>query len=198
LFAPVGAQPLKPGGAAASFEDRLEMTRLAIADEPGFELSLADAPRESREPNYTLETLRTIRAELAPRGALFCLMGADAFWGLKGWHRAEEIPFVAPLIVASRPGQPLDGLIALLPPELTLESAPGPEETRSGVRLRSCFLLNRAGSRTPFFLLPGLNVEISASEIRAQLHAALESRATGDELLPRAVGRYVRSRGLYR
>ena len=45
LFAPVGMQPLKPEGPAASFEDRLAMTRLAIAGEPGFEVSLADAPK---------------------------------------------------------------------------------------------------------------------------------------------------------
>ena len=30
-------------------------------------------------------------------------MGADSFFGLRRWHRAAEIPFVAPLIVASRP-----------------------------------------------------------------------------------------------
>src|SRR5215469_14916173 len=44
LFAPVGAQPLKPKGSTASFEDRLAMTELAIAGERGFEVSLADAP----------------------------------------------------------------------------------------------------------------------------------------------------------
>jgi len=33
LFAPVGAQPLKPSGPSASFEHRLAMTRLAIAGE---------------------------------------------------------------------------------------------------------------------------------------------------------------------
>ena len=31
LFAPVGAQPLKPLGSSASYEDRLALTRLAIA-----------------------------------------------------------------------------------------------------------------------------------------------------------------------
>ena len=36
LFAPVGAQPLKPQGSSAGFEHRLEMTRLAIASEPAF------------------------------------------------------------------------------------------------------------------------------------------------------------------
>ncbi len=109
LFAPVGAQPLKPEGSASSFEQRLAMTRLAIAGEPGFEVSLADAPKLSREhsfvPNYTLATLEGLRAGLAPECALFCLMGADTFFGLHRWRRAAEIPFVAPLIVASRPGQ---------------------------------------------------------------------------------------------
>src|ERR1700733_8002781 len=40
LFAPVGAQPLKPQGSTASFDDRVQMTQLAIASEPGFEISL--------------------------------------------------------------------------------------------------------------------------------------------------------------
>ncbi len=64
LFAPVGAQPLKPAGSTADFAHRLAMTRLAIAAEPGFAISLADAPKPSGEPNYTLETLAR-----PPRGA---------------------------------------------------------------------------------------------------------------------------------
>ena len=51
-------------------------------------------------------------------------MGADSFFGLRQWHRAAEIPFAAALIVASRPGQPLDGLQAALPQGLALEPAP--------------------------------------------------------------------------
>ena len=80
LFAPVGAQPLKPGGSTASYADRLAMTRLAIAGERGFSVSLADAPKLSGAPNFTLETLLGLRAELPPDGSLFCLMGADSFF----------------------------------------------------------------------------------------------------------------------
>src|SRR5271157_1284328 len=57
LFAPVGTQPLKPHGSTAGFEDRVAMTKLAIAGEPGFAVSLADEPAPSGAPNYTLETL---------------------------------------------------------------------------------------------------------------------------------------------
>jgi nicotinate-nucleotide adenylyltransferase len=198
LFAPVGAQPLKAHGSTASFEDRVAMTRLAIAGEEGFAVSLADAPKASGAPNYTLETLEELKAGLAANCILFCLMGADSFVGLRQWHRAAEIPFVAPLIVASRPGERLDNLKALLPEGLTMEFGPGVSEIRSEVEVRCYFLLNEAGERAPFYLLPGLDVEISASEIRAQVRAAQGSQTAGHELLPDAVSDYLRTRGLYR
>jgi len=202
VFAPVGAQPLKPHGSTAGFEDRLAMTRLAITGEPGFAISLADAPQPSGAPNYTLETLLGLRAELPPGSALFCLMGADSFFTLRLWHRAEEIPFAAPLIVASRPGQRLDDLQAALPEGLTIESIAETERPDSGVEVRSYVLLNRAGDRTFFYLLPGLNVEVSASEIRDRIReparAPSATPTAGHELLPSAVLDYIRARGLYR
>jgi len=201
LFAPVGAQPLKPRGSTASFADRAAMTRLAIEGEPGFELSLADAPRPEGAPNYSLETLAALRARLhggLPAGcALYFLMGADSFFGLRRWHRAAEIPFAAPLIVASRPGQPLDGLKAALPAGLTMEAAAAQDETRSGVEVRSFLLRNRTGASAPFYLLPGLDVEISASEIRAQIRAARSDEAAMRRLLPDAVAGYIRAHKLY-
>ena len=201
LFAPVGVQPLKPQGSAAGFEDRLAMTRLAIAGEPGFEISLADAPNPSGAPNFTVETLERLRASLPPDGALYCLMGADSFVGMKRWHRAAEIPFVAPLIVASRPGlrpELLDpGLKAALPSGLKIEPAHGPGEVVSGIEIRLYFVLNQAGDRAPFYLLPGLDVEISASEIRAQVRSARGTETAGHNSLPGAVSEYIRAHHLY-
>jgi len=198
LFAPVGAQPLKPQGATASFEDRVAMTRLAIAGEPGFAISLADAPKPSGEPNFTLETLKEVRAALPAGSALFCLMGADSFAGMQRWHRAAEVPFAAPLIVASRPGQRLKGLKAMLPAGLRMEGQQGVEKTHAGIEVRTFSLVNAAGERTPLYLLPGLDVEISASEIRAQLGTAPQDRSAEDALLPGGVAEYIRSHGLYR
>ncbi|MDR3728126.1 MAG: nicotinate (nicotinamide) nucleotide adenylyltransferase [Terracidiphilus sp.] len=198
LFAPVGAQPLKPLGSTASYEDRLALTRLAIANDAGFAVSLADAPKDGGAPNYTLNTLEHLREDLPRGSALFCLMGADSFFGLRRWHRAAEIPFVAPLIVASRPGQLLDGLKAALPEGLSLESGAGEDQTIAGVEMRTCMLRNLAGQTTPFYLLPGLNVEISASDIRAGIRAAMDGQGGCQDLLPDAVFEAIRSRGLYR
>jgi nicotinate-nucleotide adenylyltransferase len=214
LFAPVGMQPLKPEGSSASFEDRLAMTRLAIAGEPGFEVSLADAPTPAPKPaddrtsapeitpNYTIDTLERLRTSLPPDCALFCLMGADAFFALRRWHRAADLPFVAPLIVASRPGQPLQDLKAdletALPAGLSLEPALAGNQSESGVEVRTFVLMNQTGDRVPFYVLPGLHVEISASEIRAQIQAASGSLVAGRDLVPQAVREYIAQHGLYR
>jgi nicotinate-nucleotide adenylyltransferase len=259
LFAPVGAQPLKPQGTAAVFADRLAMTRLAIASDPAFALSLADAPLPSGEPNYTLETLLALRAQLPPLSALFCLMGADSFAFFRSWHRAAEIPFVASLIVASRPSESqwsLDTLDSALPPGLTIEAIPVPDdlteeslasakgmeggggftaygnthsesheasghgfsravETSIGtgalapeerfsekeIALRRFILRNPAGRQAPFYLLPGLHIDISASQIRDQIRSQAHSPASapgpGRALLPAPVLEYIRARRLY-
>jgi nicotinate-nucleotide adenylyltransferase len=204
LFAPVGAQPLKSRGATASFEDRLAMTRLAIADEPGFEISLADAPNASGKPNYSLETLERLKVELGPACKLFFLMGADSFLNLRNWHRAGEIPFAAPLIVTSRPGQRLESVKAALPAGLTMEATPERDRTVGSVDVRSYEVRNKPGERTEFYLLPGLDCDISATEVRAQMRnwmRAQELAATGEgggeRMVPEAVARYVKAKGLY-
>jgi nicotinate-nucleotide adenylyltransferase len=237
LFAPVGTQPLKPQGTVAGFEDRLAMTRLAIAAEPGFALSLADAPKSSGLPNYTLETLLALRAQLPPPSALFCLMGADSFAAFRRWHRAAEIPFVAPLIVASRPFQSLGSqwlpqdLQSALPAGLTLHMEGGGDTEGGGgfnpritpinparalapevrlsadeIALRRYFLRNSAGELAPFYLLPGLHIDISASQIRGQIRNQIRNQAPLSAalqmpelaLLSPPVLEYIRARNLYR
>jgi len=209
LFAPVGAQPLKPSGSTASFEDRVAMTRLAIAGEAGFEVSLADAPRHSGEPNFTLETLLSLRKIVPKEGVLFCLMGADAFLGLREWHRAAEIPFVAPLVVASRPGQHLEGMRTALPDGLTIQSLPVKVKVEFQLdagqvrpKIEPYLLRNPEGKSAPFFVLSGLEVDISASQVRDTIHGrfgvSLSDPLPEIGLVPDAVLDYIRDHGLYR
>jgi nicotinate-nucleotide adenylyltransferase len=190
LFAPVGVQPLKLEGAAAGFADRVAMTRLAIAGEAGFEISLADAPQASGAPNYALDTLRALCATMPTEGKLYCLMGADAFAGLKYWKGAAEIPFTAPLIVASRPGTQMEQLAEWLPEGLTAEGGADSSRSCPEVALREWRVRNAQGEVAPLYLLPGLHVDVSASEIRK--HATANS-----EVLPRGVAGYIREHRLY-
>jgi nicotinate-nucleotide adenylyltransferase len=201
LFAPVGAQPLKPDGSTASFEDRVAMTRLAIAHEPGFALSLADAPNSASTPNYTIDSLKNIRADLLPNATFFCLMGADSFLALRRWHRGAEIPFVAPLIVASRPGQNIADLADALPPGLFLAKECLPVPAADCIELQTCTLRNAAGATVPFYLLPGLHIDISATAIRDEVHSEVARIPAGEghhSDLSDAVFDYIAAHSLYR
>src|SRR5579863_3543298 len=197
LFTPVGIQPLKPHGSTASYEDRVAMTELAIKGLPEFAICLADAPNPNGTPNYTIDTLLHLRKQF-PAAALFTLMGADSLLSLRHWHRAAEIPFLAPLIVASRPGEGLEDLAAILPAGLTIQDdAPTASGSVAGESLRALTLRNTANDTAAFYLLPGLQIEISATEVRQQVSAALDRLCAGHELVPDAVCHYIAAHGLY-
>jgi nicotinate-nucleotide adenylyltransferase len=197
LFAPVGAQPLKPFGSTASFEQRLAMTELAIAGDSSFSVSLADAPKANGAPNYTWGTLQAVRNELPAESELFFLMGADSLAGFRRWFRAEEIPFVASLVVASRPGEEIADLKALFPSGLIIEAAPNPTISGSTGMVRAYGLRRPGGDRATFYLLPDVEVEISASQIREQIQDPGWSSEEAKNHLPFPVLEYIRNNKLY-
>jgi nicotinate-nucleotide adenylyltransferase len=109
--------------------------------------------------------------------------------------------------VASRPGQALAQLQAALPQSLTFEPALSGDRSESGavesgtneagIEVRAFTLVNPAGQRAPFYLLPGLDIEISGTEIRAQLRKGSSGQIADRSLLPAAVRDYIVRHGLY-
>jgi nicotinate-nucleotide adenylyltransferase len=188
LVAPVGTQPLKGGSAHSSFEDRLAMVRLAVAGEPGLVASSIDEPRANGQPNYTFDTLHRLRSQLQPTDTLFCLLGADSFLTVKSWHRCAELLVFCNFIVAGRPGFSLKEVHAALPP--------GVENTgeRREAGYTRLTLSGPSGQSSELFLLPDLDQNISATEIRADLAEG----STPQTLLPSTVAEYIRTHGLYR
>jgi nicotinate-nucleotide adenylyltransferase len=189
----VGVQPLKTLAGSASYEDRLEMTRLAIQGEVGFEISTLDEP-VSDKPNFTAETLERLAAKFMDGTKLFCLMGADSFLQLSSWHRASELPFLAELIVAARPGEVLEPMGQHLPPGVELEH--GPLRLDEG-QLLEWSVRNESGKRAVISVLPNLHYEVSATELRAAIQNHKQRLLNGDALLSTAVLDYIHSHKLY-
>lgn len=113
LLAPAAVQPLKPDGATASFADRLRMVELLCEDQPGLEASAIDGPQPDGSPNYTIETLKRLRATLPAGAKISIIVGADAFLGLQKWKSPDELLREAHWIVVSRPGFDLRSLDAM-------------------------------------------------------------------------------------
>jgi nicotinate-nucleotide adenylyltransferase len=189
LIAPVGRQPLKQEESApASFADRLAMVRLAVTDDPRLVVSTIDSPREDGKPNYTFDSLAELKQGLAAEDLLFCLVGADSYLTMKKWYRAAELLLETEFIVAGRPGFSLEDAGAALPDGIRAAEV---EEGSGYVRLR---VVGGARASSKVYLLPDLDWEISATQIRR----ALANRDEPQSLLSEAVVEYIRVHALYR
>ena len=97
----------------ASAELRVSMLEAALADMPGCVVDQRELQREG--PSWSVLTLEELRAESGDR-SLCMIMGMDAFLGLPGWHRWEELIELAHIVVAFRPGSqpPTTGVLGVL------------------------------------------------------------------------------------
>jgi len=102
LFVPAGNQWQKTGQTTAVH--RLEMTKLAVAGQPGFAVSSIDVDRDGA--TYTVDTIRLLAAQ-NPDAKLFFILGTDALAGLASWREAETITELAQFVVVTRPGSQL-------------------------------------------------------------------------------------------
>jgi nicotinate-nucleotide adenylyltransferase len=102
LLVPTGSQPLKPGGTFASYQDRLAMTSLLCEADPRLQASAIEAPTDPPAPNYTIDSLKRLRAE-HPTAEFFVIVGADAFHQFPLWRSPDELLELAQWIVVTRP-----------------------------------------------------------------------------------------------
>jgi len=102
LFVPAGQPWLKSDRRVSSAEHRLEMVRLAIADNPHFELSTAEVIRDGS--TYTVDTLDMLRRQIGSDARLFLLMGSDSLSELPRWKEPKRLIQLCRLVVFTRPG----------------------------------------------------------------------------------------------
>ena len=171
-FIPAGEPPHKRGRWITPAHHRLAMVRLAIADNPGFEVSTIELEREG--PSYTVDTLEALRAERLAAGhdpRLALLISSEAFAELPTWHQPARIAELATIVVAPRDGY-----------------ADATDAARAE--------LERAipGAPIRVVVLDGPRMRLSASELRARAAAGRSVRY----LVPDAVAAYIGDHALYR
>lgn len=88
MFLPSGISYLKAEEQVLSGERRLEMTKLAVEDNPAFTVSDMEIRRKGN--TYTCDTLRQLRQE-APQNTFYFILGADCLFGMENWYRPQEI-----------------------------------------------------------------------------------------------------------
>ncbi|MFZ3343050.1 MAG: nicotinate-nucleotide adenylyltransferase, partial [Terriglobales bacterium] len=207
LFVPVNVPPHKERGDVTAFAHRYAMVALATADDKRFVPSLLEGPEAglpsagsevkvragravaaSAPPNYSIDTVRRLKASLKKADRLFFLIGIDAFRDIAKWHEARALLAECEFVVASRPGYSLRDVAEALPEALRPAAAvtkPFHKQPASGDLVLPGVTLH---------LLEGVHQNVSATAIR-------EAAAHGKPLarwLDARVAEYVKKVGLYR
>lgn len=170
------ARPPHRQSPQVSAADRLAMVRCAVDGVPP--LTVDDRELRRERPSYTIDTLESLRGELAADDQLFLLLGWDAFCGLPGWHRWQELLDHCHILVLQRPeaaSEPPEALRNLL-----AARSVGDPQALAGPGGHIAFVW-----QTP--------LEVSATQIRERLASGRSVRF----LVPDAVLAYIHAHGLY-
>ena len=166
LFIPAGEPPHKRRQSVTPAADRVAMVELAIAGNPHFELCRIEVDRVG--PSYTVDTLAELRDLEGPTAELFFIVGMDSLAEIPTWYQPARIVELARLVAIARGGY------AVYDPPLLEPRIPD--------------------ARERITLLPGPELTISSSDLRARVAAGLPIRYQ----VPESVEAYIRSQGLYR
>lgn len=111
LFIPSYMTPNKQMDGATA-EQRMDMVRLAVSDNPHFAVSDLEIRRKGR--SYTVETLRYLKEKYGPSYILYFISGTDTIRDLPQWYKPEEILSLCQFVGATRPDgtQSIDDVIA--------------------------------------------------------------------------------------
>lgn len=180
-FVPSGTPPHRAAPLASALE-RLAMVRLAVRDNALFTVDEREIQRSG--PGYTVDTLAELRREIGPMRPLCLLVGADAFLDFATWSRWHELFTLAHIVVAHRPGFPVDAWQERMPQPLAREYASRTLQQPLAVHLAP------AGGIAVIAIAA---LDISATMIRDCIRAGASPRY----LLPDSVLDYIQTRKLY-
>jgi nicotinate-nucleotide adenylyltransferase len=162
------------------------MLRLAIDDEPGFEISEVEIERGGI--SYTVDTLDALQSKWSD-AELSLIMGADSFLDLDSWKQFDRVLAACNVLVATRPGVSLDAAfedIKTVFPKLPYSYQPSPPDA-----LKRVYTCTETGKYIALFSIPP--EAVSSTEIRDALHRGKPVK----KMLPPEVEGYIITHRLY-
>ncbi len=105
LFIPAGQPWFKSYRQITEARHRLAMVRLAVKDNPHFDVTDIEVRRSG--PSYTVDTLAELREEHS-NAELIVILGLDALREIDRWHQPSRVFQMASVAGMARPGATLD------------------------------------------------------------------------------------------
>lgn len=180
-FVPTAIPPHKDAAHTTPPAQRLEMLRLAVEDNPHFDICGYEVGRSTA--SYTVETLRHLNG-LNPGTDYYFIVGNELFREIETWKEWRELFKLSNFAVITRPGYP-DVNEAKLP--LALENDFSYYKDEDNVK----FYIDNNSKLIAFSRIRGL--EISSTEIRRYVNSGMSIKY----LVPAPVEEYILGNNIY-
>jgi nicotinate-nucleotide adenylyltransferase len=131
IFVPTCLPPHKRIPRLAPAIDRYHMVKLAIADNPDFDISDFEIKKGGK--SYTIDTVRHFQESCAEGTKFYFIVGEDNLAQLGSWKNIDEILKIVNFLVVNRPGFE----DSLTPVKHQLVAIPGMEISSSYLRKTS-------------------------------------------------------------
>lgn len=102
LFMPSGIHPFKENSKVTKSSIRVEMTSLAIAENPYFEISRIGVDRKNT--NYTIDDIRDLKKEY-PNDEIYFIIGTDILDEIEKWKEFNKLTRLCKFILFDRWGR---------------------------------------------------------------------------------------------
>ena len=136
LFIP-SARPLHKGAHdIIDSEHRYEITRMAVADNPHFDVLRIELDRKGR--SYAIQTIRELQELYGNDCELAWIIGADSLIEFKIWKDWDEILNICHFIATTRPGYPLSKVPHDIISRVEIFQIPEIEISATDIRDRIC------------------------------------------------------------
>ncbi|WP_199774084.1 nicotinate-nucleotide adenylyltransferase [Thiomicrorhabdus sp. Milos-T2] len=165
-------QPVHKNQPQVSAEQRSDMIRLAIQNQPQFVLDTIEMDKGG--PSYMVETLALLK-EQYPDNGLVLMMGTDAFAKFDSWYEWQNILELANILVMHRPGDSV------------------PQKGNGGEIYRQYFVDEFSEMFGQIRDMSVTQLDISSTLVRESLQAGMSA----EYLLPPCVMQYINKHGLY-
>ena len=110
LFVPAARPPHKIQPDIVAAKHRYQMVKLAIENNPFFDVSRIELDRAG--PSYTIQTIKTLRAEYGEHTEIAWIIGADSLIEYKIWKDFDDVLEQCTLITTTRPNYNLNNVPA--------------------------------------------------------------------------------------
>lgn len=165
-------RPVHKGQPNVSAQQRSEMIRLAIKNQPKFALDSIEMDKGG--PSYMVETLTILKEKFADYG-LVLMMGTDAFAKFDSWYDWQRILELANILVMHRPREPV------------------PQSGRPGEIYQKHHVSEFTQPQGQIRDMDVTQLDISSTLVRNHLQAG----ESAEYLLPPCVMEYINKHGLY-